>query len=240
MQISRERIIVGAATRLDIITHDTEQDLNDIDPDAESIESRIIRLGSTIGDVIVRRESEYLDITNNLGTVIDKMRTTDKFFIELNLAESQLETLNEIWDKQTITTSTNPEDGIEYETREFTLTTPESQETARTLVIEGPGVIREHRGTPTPIAGSNPPMQHTPIYKRITTRRYQFNRTVSITSSQQAMQRGAATSIPITFEVLRDTSHNTASDTTKTINFGKVKEIETRQYLERTIEEGAE
>ena len=236
IQIKRDRIIVGAATRLDLIQTTIS-------------ESRTIELGSTIGDVIVRRETEYIDITNDLGIIIAKIATTDKFFVDMDLAESSIETLNEIWDKQEITESTTPT-GKPIQT--IDLKKPQDSEPFYKLIIEGPGNVIETRGSITPIPGTTPAQQQVQIRRHITTRQYDFPFIVVMASSQQLMQRRAITSIPVTFQVIANTRPESNPDTPSlisplgerpqqsdenTVLFGQVKNIGTKELPGHTINE---
>ena len=238
IQIKRDRIIVGAATRLDLI-----QDATTLLPE------RIIELGPTVGDVIIRRETEYTDITNDLGIIIAKIATTDKFFVDMNLAESSIETLNEIWDKQDIEEGTT---NTGEPTQAFNLIKRQETEPLYRLIVEGPGNVIETRGTPTPIPGTTPPQQRVPIYRHATTRQYNFPFIVVMASSQQLMQRRAITSIPITFQIIANTRPESNPDTPSlvtglgerpeqsdenTILFGQIKNIGTNELTGHTINE---
>ena len=243
IQVKRDRIIVGAATRLDLIQAATT------DSDGTIIPERTIKLGSTIGDVIIRRETEYIDINNDLGITIAKIPTTDKFFIDMNLAENSIETLNEIWDKQDIEEETTD---TGEPTQAFNLMKRQGTEPLYKLITEGPGNVIETRGTPTPIPGTTPPQQRVPIYRHTTTRQYNFPFIVIITSTQQLMQRRAITSIPITFQVIANTRPKSNPDTPSlestsgeppqqsdenTILFGQIKNIGTKELTGYTIDE---
>lgn len=253
IRVSRDRIIVGAATRLDIITPE-----------------KTISLGSTTGDTITRRELEYTDIMNNIGLVVAKIPSTDKFFIETSLAESTIEMLSEIWNK-----ADEEEETIDdFPVRTVTLTKHQRAEPVREMIIEGPGAVIEQRTEPiVPVTlahinsvAANPEYhtdkdrqriaelrrfvadpathQEVPIKPFVSIRQYNFPNVVTMSATSQILGKSSMTIIPVTFEVIADTRQETNTSPsltdpsedyfpqqahTNTTNFGTIKHIGTEE-----------
>ena len=158
IQVNRDMIIHGAATRLE---------LDDVD------------LGPTLGPVIVRREVELIDITTDLGTVVDKFATRNQMFIEMELASSSIDNLLIAWGgtKQQVTDElTNEITSITLE-----LDPKDASEETKKMVIEAPGTENFFR-------------------------RYWFPNVVSLVQTQRSIQKGGIISVPVEFEVIKDPS----------------------------------
>lgn len=155
IEINRERIIVGAATRLELDGYD---------------------LGPTVGEVVVRRETELIDILTDLGTVIDKFQNRIQVFVELELAAATVHNLAIAWGGRAI--ETVQADGSVSAVK-LALDPVYARESARQLIIEGPG------------AGD-------------LMRRYTLPNVVSLAQTSQSIRKGSILSVPIEFEVLMD------------------------------------
>ena len=124
IQIQRERIIIGAATRLELQNIGTDQSID---------------LGPTKSPVTIKRQIEQIDIKTDLGSTLAKFRKTDKITVETTLAQNALETLQIIWGGDTPQqTSENPI------TNTYHLHNVE-MEKAYKLIIEGPGIDKKYR-----------------------------------------------------------------------------------------------
>ena len=155
IEINRDQIIYGAATRLSL-------DGND--------------LGPTTGGVTVRREVELIDITTDLGTVIDKFQNRDQMFVEMELAQSTLQNLVVAWGGTVVETTDSNGD---ITALELALDSASNLESTRELVIEGPGSDNF-------------------------VRRYTLPNVVSLVQTEQNIRKDGIISIPIEFEVMMD------------------------------------
>lgn len=153
IEVNKLTIISGAATRFELDG---------------------INLGATIGDVVIRRESEQTDIVTDTGGTVDKYRSRDRMFIEVTLAESALRNLEIAWGSSV--TEQVSESG-DVTNRTMPLRRREQSEPTHELIIEGPTVEGRFQ-------------------------RYTFRRIISLSRSQQTMARGEVTGIPLEFEIL--------------------------------------
>lgn len=159
--ITRNRIIIGTITRLDIVT-----------------ETHTVPLGPTTGEVIIRRETQQIDITTDTGTVIDKVRTQDKTFIDLTIAENTLDII------ATLSGGAEPEITGTGESRRktFRITNPIKEQTYG-LIIESPGV----KGT---------------------RRKYAFPKVIAAPTYNQSLSKGSLNTINMVFEVMAQFTEN--------------------------------
>ena len=151
--VTPKRIIVGPVSRFEI---------DDID------------IGSTRGSVVVRRAVQQIDINTDIGSVVDKFRSQDRMFIDVDMAESTFDNLKIVWGGELLDIL---DMNSVLENRILYLRHSQNVETTHKLVLEGRGVDG-------------------------LLRRYVFPRAVSLFQSNQTMGKIEMASIPITFEVL--------------------------------------
>ena len=152
-------IIYGAATRFELDS---------------------ISLGATLGSIIVRRETELTDIQSDMGATLNKVRTSDRMFIETELAQSTLNNLVVAWGG--MVAQTTHTDGTVLSKR-LPLSITSNRQASRQMILEGPGTDNYFR-------------------------RYTFSKVVSLIQTEQSMRKAGIIAVPIEFEVLMDPQLN--------------------------------